>query len=59
MERVSAGCSEEGASPVVQSALPRMVSELAGRDNSPPRSGSSLCDSPEGRNNVAGSGNCK
>lgn len=29
MEGVTAGCSEEGAGPVVQSALPWMTSELA------------------------------
>ena len=31
MEGVTAGCSEEGAGPVVQSALPWMTSELACR----------------------------
>lgn len=57
MERVLAGCSEEGVSPMVQRALPGMALEpVAGGDN-PPRRGSSMCDGPEGRNNMAGSGN--
>lgn len=58
MEGVTAGCSKEGAGPVVQSALP-WDDFRAGLRGYTPRGGSSLGDSPEGRNNVAGLGNCK
>lgn len=42
MERVRAKCSEKGASPMVQSALSGMASEMPGLDNTA-GSGDSMC----------------